>query len=69
MTKYKLYSTIKNKSSDSINIISNSKIMNFLTWCDGNNSLDEIAEKINLKKESTVKLFKLLIKKKLIKVL
>lgn len=69
MTKYNLYSTLKNKKNRSLNVISNSKIMNFLTWCDGKNSLDDISNLINLNKNSTSALFKLLLKKKLIKII
>ena len=50
MTKYNLYSKVKNKKNRSLNVISNSKIMNFLTWCDGKNSLDDISNLINLNK-------------------
>ena len=69
MTKYNLYSTLKNKKNRSLNVISNSKIMNFLTWCDGKNSLDDISNLINLNKNSTSALFKLLLKNKLIKII
>ncbi len=68
MTKYNLYTTLKNKENKSLNVLSNSKIMNFLTWCDGKNSLDDISKKINLKKSVSIELFKLLKKKKLIKI-
>ena len=68
MTKYNLYSTLKNKKDKNLNVLSNSKIMNFLTWCDGTNSLEDISKKINLKKNLSFELFKLLKKKKLIKV-
>jgi aminopeptidase-like protein len=67
MTKHKLYSTLRNKKLKSHHIVNNSNVMNFLTWCDGNNSLDEIAERARLNKNTVNKIFNLLLKKKLIK--
>ena len=65
MTKYNLYNTLK-KNKFKINP---RKIMDYLSWCDGKNSLDDISNLINLNKNSTSALFKLLLKKKLIKII
>ena len=62
LTKYNLYETL------SINNKKFSKdIMNFLQYCDGQNTLDDIATKINLKLSKVKKINVILLKAKLIK--
>ncbi len=63
MTKYNLYNTLK-KNKFKINP---RKIMDYLSWCDGKNSSEMIKEKINVSKLSEKDIFKVLLKKKLIK--
>ena len=63
MTKYNLYNTLK-KNKFKINP---RKIMDYLSWCDGKNSSEMIKEKINVSKLFEKDIFKVLLKKKLIK--
>ena len=67
MTKYKLYPSISNRSNwINKSEIKTRNIINLLSWCDGENSLDDISHKIKCSKSNIEKIFKILLKKKLI---
>ena len=67
MTKHKLYPTTNNRTNWVTPAeLQTRNIMNFLSWCDGKSSLEEIAVKIKLSSKNINKIFKLLLKKKLI---
>lgn len=67
MTKYKLYPTLNNRSNWIIpSELKIRNIMNFISWCDGVHSLEEISQKIKLDMRSVKKIYKLLLKKKLL---
>ena len=67
MTKYKLYPTLNNRSNWIIpSELKIRNIMNFISWCDGAHSLEEISQKIKLDMRSVKKIYKLLLKKKLL---
>jgi len=67
MTKYKLYPTLNNRSNWIIpSELKIRNIMNFISWCDGAHSLEEISQKIKLDMHSVKKIYKLLLKKKLL---
>ena len=67
MTKHKLYRTTNNRTNWATPAeLQTRNIMNFLSWCDGKSSLEEIAVKIKLSSKNINKIFKLLLKKKLI---
>jgi len=69
MTRHKLYPTTNNRSNWITPAeLKTRNLMNFLSWCDGTNSLEEIADKIELNIKNINKIFKLLLKKKLISV-
>ena len=69
MTKYKLYPSINNRSNWVIpSEIKIRNIMNFISFSDGQNSLDDIAKKIRLKKNIISKIFRILLKKKIIEI-
>ena len=64
LTKYNLHDTLSGKENpDKFS----KEILNFLTWCDGKNSVEDIGIKNKFSTSKTKKLFKLLFKKKLIK--
>ena len=54
-------------SSTNINKSKSKLILNFLTYCDGLNSLDDIKNKINCSTKEIYNLYKFLISKKIIK--
>lgn len=64
LTKYKLINTI----SFIKNNLDSQKILNFISFCDGKNSLEDISEKCLIKYEETKKIFKKLLNKKIIKI-
>ena len=67
MTKYKLYPSINNRSNwINKSEIKTRNIINFLSWSDGENSLNDIGHKIKCSKSNIDKIFKILLKKKLI---
>lgn len=69
MTRHKLYPTTNNRTNwVTPEELKTRNIMNFLSWCDGTNSLEEIAVKIKLSTKNINKIFKLLLKKKLINI-
>ena len=69
MTKYKLYPSINNRSNWILpSEIETRNIMNFISWCDGKHSLEEISKKIKLKRNLIDKIFKILLKKKIIEI-
>ena len=69
MTKYKLYPSINNRSNWILpSEIETRNIMNFISLSDGKHSLEEIAQKIKLKRNLIDKIFKVLFKKKIIEI-
>ena len=67
MTKYNLYPTMNNRSNWIIpSELRVRNIMNFISWCDGTHSIEEISEKIKLDIFSVKKIYNLLLRKKLL---
>ncbi len=65
LTKYKLYDTLSGKDKKN----NNSKdLLDFLTWCDGKNSLNEISLKNKFSSSKTKRLLNILLKNNLIKI-
>ena len=63
LTRYNLYPTLSTKNVDK----TSQNILNFLSYSDGKNDLISIAEKIQLNYNQTEKIYKILIKKKILK--
>ena len=67
MTKYNLYPTMNNRSNWIIpSELRVRNIMNFISWCDGTHSIEEISKKIKLDIFSVKKIYNLLLRKKLL---
>ena len=68
MSKYKLYPSINDRSNwVKPSEIQTRNVMNFISLCDGKNSIEDISNKININTKTAKKIFQKLIKLKLIK--
>ena len=65
LTKYNLYETLSGKEKTNNK---SKEFLNFLTWCDGKNSLEDIGNLAKISKTKTLNLFNILRKKDLIKI-
>ena len=65
LTKYKLYDTLSGKDEKNN---SSKDLLDFLTWCDGKNSINEISLINKFSKTKTDRLLKILLKNNLIKI-
>ena len=61
LTKKKIYPTLSTGKTP----YKTDKILDFITFSDGSNTLEDIAKKINLKNSEILQIYKLLIKKKI----